>query len=367
MRVAATLTAATVVAVLGVTMPPAAVAARDLPALPDYKLMIGDAAYLWSLSPGAEKPDAASAPAGTWTVDASPIEDGVVDLHVRAEPPLALLPVEAGPAILVTAVALGGGTGGDVGYERLVRVKSTALPACAGDPCTFEADVSVDLRRLPRLASKVRGLEEAYASIGFTLVRSFGDGTWLQALETNRPNGTFYSGTLSAPEPWVGTTPRLGLFPRAGAGVSLGSGRTPPDLLGALETARLEMVDTTSPPDTTDVRLVATFVGCEPRDGDASLDRIPAQIQTSAGDRVLFRRQKGRDFVDATVPLPVGTTWRVGWESDPATTFDVADRPLLVTAVIRCPRDDAPKVTDVMVAEVVTPSGTPAAVASPAA
>jgi hypothetical protein len=228
--------------------------------------------------------------------------------------------------------------------------------------CVFETTVAVDLRRLPRIASRVRRLEEVWASVGFTLVRTFGGGTWLQVLSSDRPNGTIFSGTLREPAPWTGYANGYGLFPRAGADVWPRDEGKVVDLLGALDA--LESGDRSSPPTTTDVRLVATFIGCEPMDGDASRDRIGASIMTAAGDRVAFPRTRARDFVDGSARIPTGTTWRVGWEPDLRATFAVGGRPLLVTAAYRC-SEDGVKVTDVAVAEVVVGPAGPAASPSP--
>jgi hypothetical protein len=313
--------------------------------------------YQWGLQPGAENPDDPPAPFGGWTVTPTPIRDGILDLHVRIEPPDVSLPVEAGPAVLYTTAGLGGGVAGDVGIGRMVSVEPTFLPACTGEPCAFEADVSVDLRRLPRVAARVRGLREVWAEVGFTLVRTFGDGTWLQEFET----GGDFAGTLSEPATWSEPISNTGLFPALGVSAWREDGK-PTDVLQALDDLR--SLDESVPPVTTDVRLVATFVGCDYPD---SGDRLGATIRTTAGDLVTIPRAKGRDFIDATVPLPRGSTWRLGWASDEvfpdgtrnvatsAATFEVADRPLLVTAAYRCKEESGSTATDATVGEVIDP------------
>jgi hypothetical protein len=237
------------------------------------------------------------------------------------------------------------------------------MPPCQGDPCVFETDVSVDLRRLPRMAARVPRLTSASAELGFTVLRTFGGGTWLQELQTLRPNGTIFSGTLDHPTPWSGLTPRLGLFPADGATFRRDD-RPVPDLQDELHDERLLVMGDSAPPVTTDVRVVATFPGC----GRVDSDDLPgASIRTAAGDLVTISRSRGRDFVDATVPLPIGTTWNVGRNTDdpPAGTFEVSDRPLLVTMSYRCPADDGFRATKVAIAEIVGSRPVPGASGSP--
>ncbi len=361
MSLARRILAVSLVAVLAIA--PSTSAQRDLPELPDYPLIIGDPASYWQISPGAENPDAFELGA-SWTVTATPIDGNTIDLRVRVVAPAVTLPVASGPAVLYTAVALGGGFGGDVGYSRLVSVEPTPLPACAGDPCVFETTVSAGFRRLPRIARRVRRLETVWAGVGFTLVRTFGRGSWLQVQGSERPNDTMFSGTLGEPAPWVGNSAASGLFPARGASARWRDGRDRTAEVERLTGAWRDAADDTStPPTTTDVRLVATFVGCP--DSDDDRNGLAASLRTAAGDQVTIRRAKGRDFVDAVVPIPRDTSWRVGWESDPTTAFDVAEHPLLVTAVYRCRMDDGPEVTDVAVAEVVMSPGVPGASASP--
>jgi len=359
--------------VLSLVGAPGTTTGRGLPSLADYPLMV-DTAWLWGLSPGAEDPDDPAMPTGTWTITPTPIRDGILELHVRVRPPSVALPVQPGPAILFSTVGLSGGLGGDVGFGRLVSVGPTFLPACTGEPCTFEADVSADLRRLPRLAARVRGLTTVWAALGFTLLRTFGAGTWLQELSSNSTGETVFSGTLRHPLPWNGRTPHVGLFPAAGVTAWREDGK-PTHVLEALHDDRLRTLDESVPPTTADVRLVATFVGCDYPDEDA---RLGASLRTAAGDLVTIPRAKGRDFVDVTVPLPSGTTWRVGWQSvevHPDGTRDsppsmaaiaVKDQPLLVTAAYRC-RVSGATPTQVAVAEVIATDPSPQPSASPAA
>ncbi len=330
---------------LGIQTPLAA--QGRFPPLADWPLLIGDAASTWGLRPDGDGPDA-TAPDGRWTVTAEPMAHRRMVVHVAVETPAVPMALEPGPAILVTATALQGGYGGDVGYERLVSLHSLALPACTGDPCIFEADVTVDLRRLPRIARRERRLESAWAGVGFTLIRTFGAGSWLQTLTSERLDGTSFSGTPGAPEPWVGSAYPAGLFPAEGISVWRYADVAGPDVQALIASARSELGDTSRPPTTTPVRMVATTTGCTDGPPDMSL-------MTTDGDQVTARPTRGgRAFVDATWPLPVGTAWRVGFDPDPSRTVEVGDTPLLVTARYRCGQDGL-VIEDVAFAEIITP------------
>jgi hypothetical protein len=350
-RRAAMLASASLAMAVALISPGTMVAARDFPDLPDYKLML-DSTWAWGISPGAENPADLSTPTGTWTVTPSPIADGILDLRVRLETPRVSLPVEAGPAVLYVTVALAGGTRGDVGFGKLVSVEPTFLPPCTGEPCAFEAQVFADLRRLPRMAGHHPRLTTVWAEIDLKLVRTFGDGAWLQELDYIRPNGTVFSGTLADPLRSMGATPQIGLFPAAGATAWREDGKRA-DMLDALHDDRLRSQDSSRAPATTDVRLVATFVDCANSDEDRDRDRMGASMLTADGDRVTFRRARGLDFIDEIVWLPVGSTWQVGWDWGQTAPFQVGSAPLLVTGTYRC-TDDGVRLEDVAVGEVIS-------------
>lgn len=102
--------------------------------------------------------------------------------------------------------------------------------------------------------------------------------------------------------------------------------------------------DTTAPVPSTPVRLIGTFAACE--------EIEVASLETSAGDRVILDRRPHTGILDATTPLPLGTTWRVGPDMPGAVTFEVGDRELAVVARYAC--TDAGAVVDsVGVAEVI--------------
>lgn len=176
-----------VIALLAMLLvPAAAIAGGPLPPLADWRLDFGDlAASGVSDRHAGDLPDGAAGPraTGTWTISDLRFRGGILRLHVQLEPPTWALPVDAGPAVLFTTLDLGGGLGGDVGYQRVVSVQHHGLPACDPAACVFGADVSVDVRRLPRMARRVPGFESPRVAVAFTLVRSFAGGTWLQYLD----------------------------------------------------------------------------------------------------------------------------------------------------------------------------------------
>jgi hypothetical protein len=342
-----------VAAILATASP--ASARGPLPGLADYGLVFGDnATSLWG---AGDQPDGGSDPAmlGAWTVTDVRYADKAADLHVRVDPPAWSLPVEAGPAVLFTTLSLMGGVGGDVGYQRVVSIGSTPLPACSSDPCVFETDVHVDLSRLPRIARQVDGFVSPSAAIGFTLVRTFAGGTWLQFLEGFDRSETRVRRTLQDPGTWEGRAEPMGLYPASTAD-------GPPDEPGLrrfdygaiVEQAREELGDTTVPAPSTPVRFIADFAGCS--------GPVAATLQTVAGDRVIIDAAGTPPRLDTTVDLPVGTTWRVGQAPDGAVSFDVGPKDLLVAARYPCAEGGSGTVTDVAVAEIVEPLST----ASPA-
>ena len=338
--------------------------ARD-PLLPlaDYGLVFGDnATGLWGGQHGDQR-DGGTDPVtlGSWTATDVRYADRAVDLHVRVEPPAWSLPVEAGPAVLFTTLSLMGGLGGDVGYQRVVSVGSTPLPPCSSDPCAFETDVHIDLAKLPRIARRVDGFESPSAAIGFTLVRTFAGGTWLQFLEGYDALGAQYElRSLRDPGAWDGRAEPMGLFPSSTAdGPSDEPGLRGFDYAAIVEQARQELGDTTNPTPSTPVRYIADFTGCS--------DSLAATLQTAAGDRVIVDATGSPPHVDATVDLPIGTAWRVGHRADGATVFDVGSKELLVAARYACAEGDGLAVADVTIAEVVSSATAPPAALDTAA
>jgi hypothetical protein len=337
-------------------VPAQAAKPREVP-LADYSIAFGEIADLWWPSsgtgfPSGWSPDLGSTmpPPGTWSVsDIRFVDDRYVDLHVVVEPPAPSLvdATNAGPAVLFTTLGLYGGFGGDVGFQRFVSIQHVGLPACVGDPCRFESDVRVDVHRLPRIARSVPRLRASTAIIGFVLLRTFAGGTWLQRVVAgdvvDRPG---WSGTLSRPEDWVGQAPPMGLFPRAGArDTAQGPGGGRVGYLGIVDAVRDAMGDTSVPVSSTDVRVIATFTGCD--------EAVTATLHSDDGDDVLPAPARRQDQFDATVSLPVGSTWWVRWADDPSPAFTVTDQPLLVAASLACDELVGRTVTDTTVAEVV--------------
>lgn len=311
--------------------------------LRDYGLILGDQAETWWVTTGASEPrhwvgmyEAPGVPVvpppGRWSVtDVRLVADRFIDLHVIVEPPEpALVPgTTAGAAVLFTTLSLYGGFGGDVGYQRFVSIQHIGLPACI-DPCRFEADVRVDVGRLPRIARRVDRLRLGGAAVGFVLVRTFADGTWLQAIPSyDLPGQTGWSGTLGEPTDWIGQANPVGLFPRDGAlDASSGPNERPVDYLAIVDAVLAAGADPSQVVPSTDVRVIATFEGCD--------EAITTRLHTADGDDVILAAARRRDHLDRTVRLPVGSVWWVAWAEDPSSAFLVGETPLLIAADLTC-------------------------------
>lgn len=327
-------------------------ASTSSPPLRDYSLVFGEMAQLWSSGAGTGLPDdwfdVAAPTTSMWVVSEPLLVEGrYLDLHVTVTPPdpTLLPPASAGPAVLFTSLGLLGGFGGDVGFERLVSVQHTDLPTC-GEPCQYETDVRVDLRRLPHVARSVPRLHASTAAIGLSLVRSFGGGTWFQEV----PAGDLaehegWSGTLGSPEPWTGPALPQGLFPRSALSRRL-VGDEGPRTLGILDAARATFGDDSQPVTTVSIRVIAMFDGCD--------EPVTTDLRSPAGDAIGLARERRRDVLDAQADVPPGSTWRLDWNQslDPLHDFTVGTGPLLVVATLRCDPELGRVVRDMMTADV---------------
>ncbi len=346
-----------IVCVMAQLLPAASVSAKvPVEPLARWDLVIGEAGQAWyppyssALPDGWQRSDAPpgspGAPAdGTWTVGDIRFVDGrYLDLHVTVTPPTPAMALEAGPATLFTSIGIWGGFGGDVGYQRLVSVGHTALPTC-GDPCRFQADVRLDLHRLPNVIRR-DGANGGKVGVGLTLVRTFAGGTWLQTIDGyDRSEDAISTGTVGHPEPWAGRALPVGLYAAATAApVADGPFDEPLDYLAIVEADRTSTGDASVPVASTPVRVIATFTGCK--------EPVTASLDTAEGDIVSLAPERSRDYLDSTVELPVGTSWRASWAREPSTPIPVGDSPLLVAASLRCSDRDGRTVDGLTVAEV---------------
>ncbi|MCY7419352.1 MAG: hypothetical protein LH650_12830 [Chloroflexi bacterium] len=286
----------------------AAKAPAALPRLADYGLRVGCCAGIRHGHVG--EPADTPGTSGTWSVTDVRNADRTLVFHARFVPPAWSLPVDAGPALLFWELSLSGGRG-EIGYQQRVAKGSIPVPGCAAERCAFEADVAVDLDRLPGIAKGVRGLGGPEASIGLGLVRTFAAGTWLQLLEAQ---GDGPRQTLRQPGDWSGHLDPVGLFPAATAGIGPAA--------AAIEAGRRTAGDVTHAVVSTPVRFIAGAIDWATND--------PRGLETADGDRVVFDAATQDGLIDTTVELPVGTTWRVGHATPDATTFAVGAVPLIV-------------------------------------
>ncbi len=86
---------------------------------------------------------------------------------------------------------------------------------------------------------------------------------------------------------------------------------------------------------------------------------MAAALRTVAGDRVDHQCDRLAARVDTTVELPIGTTWRVGYDPVGAAEFEVGPKSLLIVARYACFEGKGLTVTDVAVAEVVMSAPAP--------
>ena len=347
-----------IVCVMAQLLPAASVSAKvPVEPLARWDLVIGEAGqaryppYSSALPDGWQRSDAPpgspGAPAdGTWTVGDIRFVDGrYLDLHVTVTPPTPAMALEAGPATLFTSIGIWGGFGGDVGYQRLASVGHTALPTC-GDPCRFQADVRLDLHRLPNVIRR-DGANGGKVGVGLTLVRTFAGGTWLQTIDGyDRSEDAISTGTVGHPEPWAGRALPVGLYAAATAApVADGPFDEPLDYLAIVEADRTSTGDASVPVASTPVRVIATFTGCkEPCDRvtrhRGRRHRVARAGATTTGSPRLDGRAAGRHLLAsqlgtrAEAPIPVG------------------DSPLLVAASLRCSDRDGRTVDGLTVAEV---------------
>ncbi len=138
----------------------------------------------------------------------------------------------------------------------------------------------------------------------------------------------------------------MGLFPREGARDSAeGPDVEPVGYPSIVDAVRDSMGDTSMPVPSTDVRVFATFTGCD--------EPVAATLHTDDGDDVPLGRARRQDHLDTTVSLPRGSTWSLSWAADPSLGFTVSDVPLMVTASLACDESVGRTVTGMTVAEVI--------------
>lgn len=320
---------------------------------------------------------------GTWRLEAGRIEAGDIRLRLVIEPPARALPVQSGPAVLFGGLSLFGDAGGDMATgEQVDALASVVLPPCDDAGCRYVAEIAIPTADL---LPAIRRLEEhgslMWASANLTLVRTFGEGTWLQVLPfyTGGEGGPLdgAAGRLGAIEPVDGTLFPFGLFPATEAtpvpGERFVSGMEL-DYRAVVEGLRAQSDDPTRPPPVAPVRLrVGIRQPCENAAVLTMHDDGGAWIFTAvAADGVPLTT------VDETIELPVGIPWRLTLHDGGGIDFDQGRQgwgirlgpiasdgtPMVVDATFNCARVDGELRLSGGIVQPTTEASTPQATAS---
>lgn len=154
---------------------------------------------------------------GTWSVeDARLRPDGRLAMHVAITPPEVGLPVDPGPAVLFASAELSGGAGGDVGAWAMVGqpVHATVRPCRRAEVCEYRVKVVLPTHKLRSAADRVTGaVSWGSVHVNLTLVRTFGQRTWVQVLPLEGRGLKGRVGTVSDPGTFRAHTRYFGAFP----------------------------------------------------------------------------------------------------------------------------------------------------------
>ncbi len=276
---------------------------------------------------------------GRWSArDIQRTSDGHLRFTLSVTPAPVHLPVRSGPAVLFVGISLQGGMG-DVGYERTVRVTRQSAPTCRRDPCTYRFRVDADLSDLPAIAAAASIDPSVQAAVGFTLVRTFGDGTWLQVMQhfQVRPSRAVRPG-----RPLSGRIATMGLVPvRDADGWTTQQDGAAIDLARQVARATRGLTDPSRPLRTVRVRLAVDAPGCWPY--------LRLAIHDDQAARPFDANLLELDPAGTVVDVPDGLPWTVSlWQggvfdgnetggvSVQAGTFTTAGKDLEVTAHYAC-------------------------------
>ncbi|MBX3031058.1 MAG: hypothetical protein KF809_12990 [Chloroflexi bacterium] len=265
---------------------------------------------------------------GSWT--AEPTRQGDrLRLRVTITPPPVNPVLGPGPASLVTGVGVeyGRRSGGDVGYGQRLGFTWTPMEDCAGDPCSYTADVTVRLRPARRLIASIRDIESPVVVIGFTLVRTFGEGEWLQVSTTQDLEDGLRSqpvSRLTAAEGWI---PQAAVVPTGEAHIT---GLRDGPNLGIDELTRLldPAGPGSAPVPTVTVRLDVQATGCRAHQAVQLVDAwgtlpLAGSIATVGPAGIL-------------AAVPDRTSWSVAVGGTVVGTVDVQGEDRILAATVAC-------------------------------
>ncbi len=249
---------------------------------------------------------------GTWRIEQGSLGAGRLTLRISIEPQPHGLPVESGPAVLFAGMQVFGGMGDMGAGEPIDALGTTVLPACDDRACRYEGiidlptgDVRAAVQRLERRANVL------WLEVGLTLVRTFGDGQWLQVIplftdELDDRSGD--AGTLGAIHATTGHVFPYGLFPATDATAIGRRGAwmftTAFNYARAVERLRADAGDDSEPLPMAGVHLRAELhPNCE------TAGRIT--MHDDAGNRVFHVDMWQRSSVEEDIEIPVGVPWRL--------------------------------------------------------
>jgi hypothetical protein len=210
--------AAIVLALVSVAAP----AVAEAPGVARLRVHIGGYGPQWAFFTSEDEPEGTQR--GSWTAS-SQLEGDRLLVHVTMTPPEVNPVLSPGPAALATGVGLeyGRRNGGDIGWRQRFGFTWTQLDARAGDPCTYTADISTPLKRAQRAIAAVPDIESPVVVIGLSLVRTFGQGAWVQSLpgyDDGNGRVSHPAGSPTRIEGWFSQTPVI----HAGAAQPWGQG-----------------------------------------------------------------------------------------------------------------------------------------------
>ena len=156
---------------------------------------------------------------GSWTFEHGQMVDGKLELHLEISPVPQQLPVKSGPAVLFAGLNLYGTPGGDVGLDLpIAPLYRTVVAPCENDAaCHYSVDIEISTDAIPDAIKRLEKQGDLLAvEVALTLVRTFGDGQWLQVTELlSGPSGRSdaIAGRLGAMDSAHGALSWAGLFP----------------------------------------------------------------------------------------------------------------------------------------------------------
>lgn len=259
---------------------------------------------------------------GSWSLESGRITNGRLHLHLEIDPPRHGLPATSGPAVLFAGIQAFGGSG-DMGITQpMEALAKTLIPACDDLDCHFSADIDLPT---DEVADAVHRLEQTsdlrWVSVELTLVRTFGDGEWLQVLpmQVGGPGLDARAGRLGAIQPTEGTIFPFGLFPAELATPIPRDGgwmfTTAFDYGTAVERLRKQADDVSTPIPTVDATLRVRIT-------PACVHAAHLTLHDDAGNRIFDAKAYNTPLVEGVARMPVGVIWHLTLQDGGGIDFD---------------------------------------------